>query len=120
MEKYYEFHWLDGQIFYSKGFSEEDAARKAGISSGALRAMDYVTEVKEIPLDDKEIRYFSLDGDVQILNRETLFVKKSLEHIKNNENCFEIHLGRYTLKCTAEIKPFEIVLTEKRRRKING
>lgn len=112
MEKYYEFHWLDGEVSYLKGKTEEDACMKAGVGFGGLKVIDYISEAKELPLVNKEIRYIYLDKDEQILNRDTLFVENVMKHINNHENDFEIHIANHIWKCRAEIKPFEIVLTE--------
>ena len=45
--KRFKLYWLDGEITEIKGHTIADAFRRAGYSSGALRALDYWKEIKE-------------------------------------------------------------------------
>lgn len=112
MDKWYEFHWLDGQVLYLKGMSEADAATKWGIGIGSLRAMDYVKVVKELPLNLKETSYISLNGKEETLNNSTLFVEKAKNQIREGKTNLEIVIGTHMWKCKADVKPFEVILTE--------
>lgn len=114
MEKWYEFHWLDGTVFYAKGTSESDAMNKSGYGAGSLKALDYVTEAKELPLKLKETHYIYLDKKEEVLNNSTLFVEKAICQIEEGKTDLEIKIGRHAWKCKAEIKPFDILLTEYR------
>ena len=111
-EKWYVFHWIDGEIELSKGTSKEEAARKIGIGLGALGVLDFVEEAKELPLDKKEIRYISLDKKEEILNRETIFADEVMTHIHNMERDFQVHIANHVWKLKADIRPFEITLEE--------
>ena len=44
--KTFRFHWLGGKVETAKGFDVADAFRKAGYGGGAIRALDWVEEVK--------------------------------------------------------------------------
>lgn len=112
MKKWYEFHWKDGYVEYLKGDSEAEDAAVGGISSGALSALDYICDAKELPLDKKEIYYTHADNSTIELVKNTMFVEKIMEQIKEGLHDLVITIGRHTWKCSVEIKPFEICLTE--------
>lgn len=112
MEKWYAFHWIDGQVFYAQGTSEIDAARKTNWSEGFLRCMDFVEEVHELPLKNKEIKFIFLNKEEKMLDGSTIAAFLTLQHIDNSESEFEIPIGNKVFKVKSEITPFEIVLTE--------
>lgn len=44
----FKFHWLDHTVSIGKGTNATDAFTKLGYSSGAIRALDFWEEIKEI------------------------------------------------------------------------
>ena len=112
MKKWYEFHWKDGKVEYLYGTNETEAAAIGGIGLGALNALDYISEAKELPMSAKEIYYTYADNKTVKLERNTLFVERIMEQIENGLNDLEIKIAKHTWKCRVEIKPFEICLTD--------
>ena len=46
--KKYKLYWLDGRTEIIEGYDAVDAFNRAGIGRGALPALDYYEEIKEI------------------------------------------------------------------------
>lgn len=110
--RYYAFHWFDGQIVYARGVSEADAATNAGICHGALSSIDFVEEVKELPMSEKEIRYISLDKKERTVGRGTILVDKALEQIENGRKNISFKIRDNLCKFKVKIEPFKIILIE--------
>ena len=53
--KAYKLHWLDGKQEIITGNDIADAMNNAGYTQGVLRALDYYSEEKEIPVEQKFI-----------------------------------------------------------------
>ena len=52
----YRIYWLDGTTTDIKGLTIADACHKAGISPGALPAMDYFEEIKSKNHENRNTR----------------------------------------------------------------
>ena len=112
MERYFEFHWKNGEVEYGKGATESEAASSLGITLGCLGAMDYVCESKEIPMESKAIRFISKNGKDEILSNGTLFVQIAREQIAKSKMDIKIQVARAIWNCKVEVTPFELILRE--------
>lgn len=75
MQKLFNIHWTDGKEELVMGNTVQEAFRDAGIGGGAMSAVDYYEEVKDLPFEKQLIK---LNGDV-VYNRDMVSeIKKSL------------------------------------------
>ena len=94
-EKWYEFHWLTGDVTYGKGDGPSSAI---DVGSGGIKALDYYCEAKELPEDLKEIVVTDLNNNTESMNPETMLYKLTKEQLLNGNKEIVINVYLYTWK----------------------
>jgi len=107
-ENWFMFHWDDGKDEYLKGVSPDDACNKAGYGAGALKAIDYWKQAKEIPMDKKEIILFENDKR-EYTAEGTMFAKQLREQLESGTSPAVVKIAGHTWTCDIEIEPFAVV-----------
>lgn len=78
--KLFNIHWMDGKEEIVMGDTVQEAFRDAGIGGGAMSAVDYYEEVKELPFEKQLIK---INGDVVHNTSMVSEIKKSLSMFPN-------------------------------------
>lgn len=94
-EKWYEFHWLNGDVTYNKGDSPSSAI---GVGAGGVKALDYYCEAKELPENLREIIVTDLNNNTESMNPETMLYKLAKEQLLNGNKEIVINVYLYTWK----------------------
>lgn len=76
--KVFDLHWRFGKTERITGVSIEEAAKRAGIGGGALRALDYWEEIKQLPENEKYLLIKTNNKFHEIPNQD--FVRQIREH----------------------------------------
>ena len=106
--KKFNLYWLNGKVETVSGNTISDAFNNAGYSRGALIALDYYEEAKEVPMEYKEI--ILLEGNNRdTLSRGTLIAKQLLKQVADGAKRLVASVAGNEWICDVEITPFEIL-----------
>lgn len=95
MDKLFRLHWFAGKAEDIWGENVQDAFYRAGIGNGAMAALDYWEEVKQLPFDQKII---IIDG---VAPSNPFFIdaiKKFLSNKPKSGEVASINYGRFEFK----------------------
>lgn len=112
MKQWYNFYWKDGTVDSAKGYDFCDAFRSAGYGAGALSALDYYEEAKELPFDYKEVVFIKknepeLLGQAnsrsqfiqQLVQQVKMGVKKPVVSVVGNEWVLSVKITPFQIEC---------------------